>query len=78
MATFTGIRTLPVPEYLIRIKRPRPFRTEAWFKQVRTLNRWKTAWYHHLNSRTVTAEPAGEEEQLACCLISAALHGGLC
>ena len=70
--------SLPVPEYLIRIKRPRPFRTEAWFKQVRTLNRWKTAWYHHLNSRTVTAEPAGEEEQLACCLISAALHGGLC
>ena len=53
--------SLPVPEYLIRIKRPRPFRTEAWFKQVRTLNRWKTAWYHHLNSRTVTAEPAGEE-----------------
>lgn len=70
--------SLPVPEYLIRVTRPRPLRTNIWFKRVRMLNRWKVEWHRHLGNRTVAAEPVKEEQRLACCLISAAINGGLC
>lgn len=69
---------LPVPAYMIRIKREQPLRTMTWFKKVNLLSMWLAAWEQQSKADADADVEIDQEKLLGLILLSASLHGGLC
>jgi len=57
---------------VVQVKRERPFKTETWFKNFKTINKFEKDWFLSLKHT-----PEDETKLLTDCIISAVCHSGL-